>query len=159
MAIRKLIAVLCTLFFVFNLSVAQDKSVDDSATQKTDDKIYNSVDEMPYLESADCDELEESEKKACRDNAFIEYFYKHIIYPPRARENGIQGIVVISFVIEKDGSATDIQVLKDIGGGCGQAAKDVIDNLEENQQKFVPGKQDGDIKRVKFVFPVKFRSM
>ncbi len=160
MTIRKFITIFSMLFFTFHLSLAQDNSTAKSSSNSDDDKIYTSVDEMPYLESADCDEeLEDLDKKKCKDEAFVKYFYKHIRYPLRAKQNGIQGTVVISFVVEKDGSVTDVQVLKEIGAGCGQAAMDVIDHMEDTQETFVPGKQDGEPKRVKILFPVKFRSM
>ncbi len=80
------------------------------------------------------------------------FLYKHIEYPIMARESGIQGRVFVTFVVEVDGSITDIKVSRGIGGGCDEEAVRVIKMMP----RWTPGKQRGKSVRVQFNLPVKF---
>ena len=81
------------------------------------------------------------------------YLHDNIKYPIRAKELGIQGKVFLSFVIEKDGSVTDVTLLRGIGGGCDEEAIRVVKNMP----KWIPGKQRNVPVRVRFNLPVNFR--
>lgn len=85
------------------------------------------------------------------EQALFRYISKNIIYPVQARELGIQGVVVVSFVIRKDGSATDIKLLKDIGGGCGKEAIRVIKSMPH----WLPGEMNGTPVNVQFTLPIR----
>ena len=76
----------------------------------------------------------------------------NIKYPAQARETGTQGIVYVTFVVEKDGSITDIKVLRDIGSGCGEEAIRVVKMMP----KWKPAKQRGKAVRQQFNLPVRF---
>ena len=89
------------------------------------------------------------------EGALIAYIAKNTKYPAMARENNIEGTVFISFVVEKDGSVSDVKILRGIGGGCDEEAKRVIKNLPN----FTPGRQNGRPVRVQFNVPVKFKLM
>lgn len=86
----------------------------------------------------------------------IEYFYKflgrNIRYPAIARENNIQGRVVISFVIEKDGSLTNVCVEKEIGDGCGEESARVV----KLSPSWCPALVDGKPVRVAYSTPISF---
>ena len=82
----------------------------------------------------------------------IEYLAKSIQYPQQALETGTKGGVMLTFVVEKDGSITDIKVLRDIGSGCGEEAKRVVKEMP----KWQPAKQRGKAVRQQFVLPVSF---
>lgn len=107
---------------------------------------------MPVFHSCDID-LEEDERKACTNNSMLIYVQSHVKYPPVARQNGIQGMVVASFVVEKDGSVSEIEIVRDIGGGCGAEVVKVIKSLEN----FHPAKQNGRPVRVIYRIPIKFK--
>ena len=77
----------------------------------------------------------------------------NIRYPALARKNNIQGFVAVSFVVNRDGSLSDIIRLKDIGCGCGAEVLRVL-GLMPN---WSPGMVDGKPVKVRFVLPVKFR--
>lgn len=83
----------------------------------------------------------------------LKYLNQNIKYPPLARENNIQGVVALTFVVNKDGSVSDVKVVKDIGGGCGKEAVRVV----ENMPKWVPGEANGHPVKVRFTLPVRFR--
>jgi protein TonB len=80
------------------------------------------------------------------------YLAENIKYPQMAKESGIQGRVFVTFVVEKNGSVTDVKVLRGIGGGCDEEAIRVVKNMP----KWTPGKQRGKPVRVQFNLPVKF---
>lgn len=86
------------------------------------------------------------------DDARKKYFLDNIKYPQLAREQGIQGTVFVTYVVEKDGTITNAKVLRGIGSGCDEEALRVI----ENMPRWVPGKQRGEAVRVQFNMPIKF---
>lgn len=81
-----------------------------------------------------------------------EYLSENIKYPDLARDGGITGKVYVQFVVEKDGSITNIQVKRDIGGGCGEEAKRVVRGMP----KWKPGKVGGRTVRSQFILPINF---
>jgi periplasmic protein TonB len=85
--------------------------------------------------------------------AFYQFVAENLKYPPRASRMGIEGRVFVQFVVEKDGSLTDIQVVRGIGGGCDEEAMRVISIAP----KWNPGKQRGRPVRVRMVLPVVFK--
>ena len=84
--------------------------------------------------------------------ALIAFLSKNVTYPQEARETGTQGIVYVTFVVEKDGSLSDIKILQDIGAGCGEEAVRVIKAMP----KWIPAKQKGEKVRMQFNLPIKF---
>lgn len=85
--------------------------------------------------------------------ALMEYFAENIEYPAFALENNIQGRVIVQFIIEKDGSITNIEVVRDLGGNCGREAVRVIRKMPNWQ----PAQQNDRTVRSKFVLPVTFK--
>lgn len=80
------------------------------------------------------------------------YIQKNLVYPEKAKAEGIEGRVFITFTIEKDGSVSNVKILRGIGGGCDEAAKEVV----EKMPKWKPGTQRGKPVRVQFNLPIKF---
>jgi protein TonB len=86
------------------------------------------------------------------DAALLEWLGKNIGYPTIARESGIHGTVYLQFVVDRDGSITDIRIVRDIGGGCAEAAVQGVRRMP----KWTPGKQRGNPVRVQYTLPVRF---
>ena len=82
-----------------------------------------------------------------------DYLAKNIKYPQMARESGIQGRVFISFVVEPDGSVSNVNVMRSLGGGCDEEAVRVVKSMP----KWKPGKQRGKPVRVSYILPVNFK--
>ena len=82
-----------------------------------------------------------------------DYLAKNIKYPQMARESGIQGRVFISFVVEPDGSISNVNVMRSLGGGCDEEAVRVVKSMP----KWKPGKQRGKPVRVSYILPVNFK--
>ncbi len=84
--------------------------------------------------------------------AFYRYLGENLKYPSAARINGISGRVYVEFIVEKDGSITNIAVIKGIGGGCDEEAMRVMSNAPQ----WHPGKQRGRPVKVKMTIPINF---
>lgn len=84
--------------------------------------------------------------------AMYAYIQENLKYPPVAAENGISGIVVLQFVVDKDGNITDAEIVRDIGGGCGEEALRVLKSMPT----WEPGEHGGKRVNVKYTLPVRF---
>ena len=87
------------------------------------------------------------------NTAMMKFLSDNIKYPVIAQENGIQGRVITNFVVEKDGSITDVQVVRGVDPSLDKEAIRVIQSMP----KWKPGKQRGSAVRVRFTLPVVFR--
>lgn len=85
--------------------------------------------------------------------ALMSYLSSHVKYPVVAQENGVQGRVTVSFVVERDGSITDVHVVRSVDPSLDREAARVISSMPNWQ----PGKQNGSAVRVKFNVPVQFK--
>ncbi len=85
-------------------------------------------------------------------DALRTFLRKNLNYPRQAASAGVSGRVYISFVVNADGSLTEVQVLKGIGFGCDEEARRVVSSMPRWQ----PGRQSGRAVRVKFNLPISF---
>lgn len=86
------------------------------------------------------------------EEARLKFLRKNLKYPQLARESGIQGSVYLQFVVEPDGSISNIRIVRGIGGGCDEEAIRVVKLMP----KWKAGKQRGKAVRVNFTMPIKF---
>ena len=86
-------------------------------------------------------------------NAFYKYVGTTLRYPAQARRMGIEGKVFVQFVVDKDGSLTEVQAIKGIGAGCDQEAVRVI----SKSKKWRPGRQRGRPVKVRMILPITFK--
>ena len=121
---------------------AQDKKEKTTQTRKdttTDDKIYEVCEQMPIFEGGDA--------------ALLKYLTDSVKYPELAKKHGVQGRVVIGFIVEKDGSLTDVKVLRHVDIALDAEALRVVKGMP----KWIPGCQDEQLVRVRYNVPVSFR--
>ena len=83
----------------------------------------------------------------------MEWLQKNLKYPPVAQENGIQGRVLVQFVVNKDGSIVEPKVLRSVDASLDKEAMRVVQQMP----KWTPGRQRGKAVRVRFTLPVTFR--
>ena len=123
-----------------------------SQPEPTVEEIFKVVEQMPTFPG--CESMsDKAARDKCAQEKLLQFVYKNIKYPAIARENGVEGMVVIRFVVEKDGSITDAQVVRDIGAQCGNEAMRIVNMMP----KWNPGKQRGRAVRVQFNLPVRFK--
>jgi len=100
---------------------------------------FTIVDEMPEFHGG--------------QEALFAYINKELKYPEVAVENGAQGVVYVTFVVEADGSISNPKVLRGIGYGCDVEAHRVVKGMPN----WKPGKQRGETVRVQYNLPIRFK--
>ena len=118
-----------------------------------DSLIFRSPNQKPKFSDCDIDTVEKGRMK-CDTKEMLEFIFDNIKYPAEAIASGIEGMVVVKFIVEKDGTLTNLEVVRDIGGGCGEEALQVVRKMNP----WVPGNQDGKAVRTAFFLPIKFKS-
>jgi len=96
-------------------------------------------------------------KKECSDSLLLKFVYDNLQYPYTAWHNSVEGTAVIGFYIEKDGTVTEPEILRDPGAGTGAEALRIINLMVEQNLHWTPGEQMGKPVRVRFNMPVKFK--
>lgn len=122
-------------------------------TEGKDEPWLIIAEEMPRFPGCEDRDLSKAERTSCANALLLKHMYENIRYPELARHAGFEGTVYIKFVVERDGSISNAQIVRDIGGGCGEEALKVVNNMP----KWLPGKQRGRPVRVQFNLPVKFK--
>lgn len=127
------------------------------STDESDTTAINRSEEMPRFRG--CEDIAGSryDKEICAETKMLMHLYRNLKYPPDARERGIQGTVIIAFVIEKDGRLSNLSIAREIGGGCGDAALEAVKSLNKLKPPFIPGRQDSKVVRVQYKMPVRFK--
>lgn len=114
---------------------------------------FSEVDEMPIFGGCEKDDLDKEQLTQCSNKKLIEFVHKNIVYPKLARELGIEGKVMIKFVIDEKGKVTDAEIEKDIYADCGKEALRIV-NMMPN---WTPGKFKNKPVRVLLKLPVSFQ--
>ena len=117
----------------------KNESFNEEDTNIYTNKIYDVVEEMPQFPGG--------------PSALFEYLSTNIKYPVVAEENGVQGRVIATFIVERDGSITDVKVVKSVDPSLDKEAQRVVKSMPH----WIPGKQNGSAVRVKYTVPVTFR--
>ena len=111
------------------------------------------AEEMPRFPGCEINDLPLKEKQKCAEIKLLKYLQQNIEYPQIALSKGIQGIVYLQFVVEKNGKISNVKIMRDLGSECGQEARRVVQSMPS----WIPGKQGGNPMRVQFNLPVKFK--
>ena len=114
--------------------------VEEVVEQIVEEEIFVTAEEMPTFQGGDL-------------GKFRAWVMQHVKYPPIALENGIQGNVVVKFVVEKDGKLSNIQVLQSPDKTLSEAAIQVL----MKSPKWKPGKQRNKPVRVTYTLPISFQ--
>ena len=137
------VAVQCYTFVEFRLQ-GRNNSSSGVATQTNDDDIvlFALVDEKPMFNGMKADE------------GFREYIRENTIYPVEAQEKGITGKIYVEFTIDKDGSVTNVKLLRGVDPLLDAEAMRVA---YSSSKKWTPGKHKGKAVGVRYLFPVSFQ--
>ena len=126
-----------SLFLFGNIFASDSKITPD--TSKTSDEIFDVVEELPEYPGG----LE----------AMYKFLNDNMKYPKKARKKRIQGKVYVQFVVDRDGSITNVEVLRGIGYGCDAEAVRVVKLMP----KWKSGKQRGKFVKVRYKLPITFK--
>lgn len=126
----KVALMMLVLFFSFTTSTAQTKK---------NDMVFDVVEVMPQFPGGQI--------------AMLQYLMKNIKYPEQAMKEGIQGRVTVRFIVEKDGSISDVKPVLSVHPLLNKEAVRVVKSMP----KWSPGKHNGKPVRVRFNLPVMFK--
>lgn len=126
-----LFGLLCTL-------MACDKNI-GKTTYNKNDEVFTIVEVMPEFVGG--------------SDALLQFFGSNMKYPDAAKKDEIQGVVVLEFIVEKDGSISNFKILRDIGGGCGAEAM----RIAKQMPRWTPGMEADKPVRVSFKLPIRFK--
>ena len=127
---KRFFSVIC-FFFMMALPM--------NAQSESSTKVYYEVDEMPSFPGG--------------LNGLMTFLAQNMVYPVTAQENGVQGRVTVSFVVETDGSIINVKVARSVDPSLDREAMRIVKAMP----KWTPGKKDGKPVRVKYTVPVVFR--
>lgn len=111
----------------------------DDENKATDDETFQIVEKMPEFPGG--------------EKALLNFISENIIYPESAKDKNISGRVFVTFVVEKDGSVSDVKLLRGIGKECDEEAMRVVKAMP----KWKPGMNEGKPVRVSYALPIHFR--
>ena len=120
-------------------TVIEEVVFDDAPEEEEVDEIFTIVEDQPTPIGG--------------MSAFYQYVQKKLKYPAQARRMGIEGKVFVQFVVDKDGSITEVKAVKGIGAGCDEEAVRVI----QGSPKWKAGKQRGRSVKVRMILPITFK--
>lgn len=112
---------------------------EEAPEEETSDEIFMVVEDQPEPEGGLA--------------AFYKFVGDNLDYPAQARRMGVEGKVFVQFVVDKDGSLTDVKAVKGIGAGCDEEAVEIV----KSSPKWKPGKQRGKAVRVRMIIPITFK--
>ena len=130
---------LLTTLSVLAILLMANTTVTAQNKKTSNDKVFEKVEVMPEFPGG--------------EQAMMDFVAKNVQYPKEAMEKEISGRVLVGFIVEKDGSISETEVVKGIGGGCDEEAVRVVKAMP----KWKPGKQDGKPVRVHFILPLTFK--
>jgi len=114
--------------------VIREQSVNLSA----DEQVFTIVEEMPSFPGGEAE--------------LFKYLGRNLNYPQTARNDGVSGVVYLTFVVEKNGRLRDAKVLRGIGGGCDEEALRLVSSMPP----WIPGRQRGKPVNVQYNLPIRF---
>jgi len=125
-----------------------------NATADSDGDVFNVVEVMPRFPG--CEALAEEGRSQCAQRKLLQYVYDNIQYPEAAKKLNIEGMVVVSFIVDESGRINDPTIVRNIGAGTGEEVIRVVNKMNEDNIRWIPGEQRGRKVKVKFNLPVKF---
>ena len=116
----------------------EPEATEEAQVEATSDSVYSVVEQDPEFEGG--------------MEALIKYISENIHYPEQAKADKVEGKVFVRFVVEADGSVTNAEVLRGIGGGCDEEALRVVQSMPN----WKPGMVEGKTVRVNYTIPINF---
>lgn len=115
------------------------RAIVEEKTPVEDNKVFEAVEQMPTFPGGEAE--------------LMKYLSKNLSYPTLAAENGIQGTVLLQFVVQKDGSIGEVKVVRSKDPDLDKEAVRVVKGMP----KFIPGRMNGQAVNVWFTLPVRFK--
>jgi len=142
--------------FAICLMTSVAYSQDITKEKSNDSEPYRVTEEMPRFPGCEGITDDPMERDRCSKEKLLKFVYQNLKYPKVARVNGVEGMAVVQFVVTDEGAIDSIKVVRDPGGGCGQAAAELMESMNDLKERWQPGIQDGVPVKVMYTLPIKF---
>ncbi|MEM6396169.1 MAG: energy transducer TonB [Bacteroidota bacterium] len=107
--------------------------------------------------SENCTQSDPYERRVCQEIEMLSFIHSNLIYPQEAKDKNIEGMAVVRFIIEEDGSITNYEIIRDPGGGTGEEALTIVEIMSERGPVFTPSYVDNKPVRSYYNLPIRFR--
>lgn len=131
-------------------SVPQSNKITEPVLSSVTEGIANMPSESRDLDTVVSINQEEAPVPPGGLSSFLRYIGTNYVYPKEAEEAKVKGRLILTFVVEKDGSISEVKSVQDLGHGTGEEAVRVL----ESSPKWTPGKKDGEAVRVQYTLPI-----
>lgn len=141
--------------FIFFACNSTNTNVDQEQPSNTEEIIVGNVEKplKSFQQELPSDVFLETEEMPEFNGNLIEYLCENITYPDSAKIKGIEGTVYVIFIVEKDGTISNTEVIRGVSEELDNEALRVISEMP----KWKPGKYDGQNVRVQYAIPIKFK--
>jgi TonB family protein len=116
-------------------------------------QIYEKCDIMPRFPGCEDSDLTDEDKSSCGQQKMLEFIYKNLKYPQDVR-NRVEGMVVIQFIVDKDGNITNIEVVRSLNKTNDRLAVDVVSSFP----KWIRVEHRGEKVNVRYTLPIRFKN-
>ena len=122
----------------------------------TDKQVYEIVDEMPRFPGCE-EETELQTRKDCAQKALFSYIFSNLQYPKEAKDQGLEGTVVTSFVVNTEGQLEDIAIDRSVHESLDKIVLKLMGSMNHMEAAWEPGQKDGEKVNVRMRLPIKFK--
>lgn len=140
---KKLVLIsFCSILFS-NIISAQIDSLENASDFVSEDSVYTVADEMPEYPGGQAE--------------MMKFIAQNIVYPKFEKENDIEGLSIIQFIIEKDGSVSNIKIAPGAEDKATSAMHNEVMRVIKQMPNWKPGRNEGKLVRVKYTVPIRFK--
>jgi protein TonB len=152
----KYIILTACMMIIGNTTMGQEPPPVVVDSMKEKEQVFMVVEEMPRFPG--CEELDKKnvDKQQCAQEKMMEYIYATLVYPEAAMKDSLQGQVITQFTVGKDGTLSDIIVVRGQHQVLNAEAIRVIESMNHMEKKWRPGMHKGRPTAVRFTLPMKF---
>ena len=146
------ILIMIRSFYILIFSLTFFSLSAQSNENTTNNIIRHVVEVLPYYDTDSCADLEGKYKYRCAEDKLINFIYANLHYPVEAKDNEVTGVVVLKFIVERNGNLSNFEIIRDLEMGCGMAALEAVKKVEQ----FIPAQLNGKAVRTYYRIPIKF---
>jgi len=128
-------------------------------SEEQEDELFKVVEQMPRFPGCETMDGTPQEKEMCAKDKMLQFVYKNLKYPAIARENGLEGMCVVQFVVLENGNIGDVRLLRDASyaGRLGNSSQWIVNRMNYLCDPWIPGLQRGNPVKVLYTLPIKFK--
>ncbi len=120
------------------------------------DEVFKVVEEMPRFPGCEEEGLSGKELVQCSNMKLIEFVGGNLRYPREAKDAGVEGTAIVSFVVDKEGWVKDVKIVRGLHESIDAEVVRVVGEMNKMDERWIPGRQRGKVVNVQFNLPVKF---